>query len=265
MIKLIATDMDGTLLNSKGELPEGFFDTLDELIDRGVIFVAASGRQYYTLADNFGKAKDKMLFVAENGSFVVHNGKELFSKILPKETIMEILEAVNKIPNCFPVVCGKKYGYYKDTNPRFLKELQKYYYNRKQVENFEDIEDDFLKVAIFDLEGSSENSYKKIDKKWKEELQVTVSGQDWVDIFRKDIDKGVAINYLQQKFNITHEETMVFGDYFNDIQMLQNAYHSYVMVNAPEELKKYGRFMARSNDDNGVIEVIEREVLKKDA
>ncbi|WP_160680531.1 Cof-type HAD-IIB family hydrolase [Clostridium sp. C8-1-8] len=265
MIKLIATDMDGTLLNSKGELPEGFFDTLDELADKGVIFVAASGRQYYTLANNFGKAKDKMLFAAENGSFVVHNGEELFSKTLSRDIAMEIVRDVREIDHCHAVVCGKKCAYIESENTLFNKEVEKYYHKMMKVDDLESVEDDILKIAVYDFKGSAENSYKILNEKWGKELQLAVSGQNWLDLGRKDVNKGVAINFLQEKFNITHEETMVFGDYFNDVQMLQNAYHSYVMINAPEELKKYGRFIAKSNDDNGVIDVIEREVLKKDA
>ena len=67
---------------------------------------------------------------------------------------------------------------------------------------------------------------------------------------------------IQQKFGITREETMVFGDYFNDVEMLKAAYHSYAMENAPSGVKKHANFIAKSNIENGVLEVIKEVVLR---
>ena len=85
MIKFIATDMDGTLLNSKKELSPEFYDVFEELKKRDILFAAASGRQYYTLAKEFNDIKDDMLFIAENGTFVVYKGKELVVNGLDRE------------------------------------------------------------------------------------------------------------------------------------------------------------------------------------
>ncbi|GIM28149.1 haloacid dehalogenase [Clostridium polyendosporum] len=265
MIKLIATDMDGTLLNSSGELPKGFFKVLEDLTNRGVMFVAASGRQYATLVENFSKAKDNIMFAAENGSFVVYRGKELFSKTLSNKIAMDIIKDARKIKDCKIVLCGKNSAYIEDDEPKFMEQVNKYYHKNKLVNNLEEVKDEFLKIALYDLKGASQNSNKIMNPKWGEILQVTVSGENWLDLGRSDINKGVAIQFIQDKFGVSHEETMVFGDYFNDIHMLQSAYHSYVMVNAPEGVKKYGRFIAKSNDEDGVVEVIKNKVLKKEA
>ena len=77
MIKLIATDMDGTLLNSKNEIQDGFYEVFNKLEEKGIIFAAASGRQYYNLLKRFEGIEDKMMFIAENGTFVVYKGIEL--------------------------------------------------------------------------------------------------------------------------------------------------------------------------------------------
>lgn len=265
MIKLIATDMDGTLLNSNGELPKNFFETLNDLINKGVIFVAASGRQYHTLADNFGIARDKIMFAAENGSFIIHKGKELFSRCLDREIAMEIIKDARKIEGCNIVLSGKERAYIECNDEEFIEQVNKYYHRNKFVNNLEEVDDKFLKIAIYDLKGSEQNSNKVMAKKWGDILQVTVSGALWLDLGRNDINKGVAIKFLQEKLGIDHDETMVFGDYFNDIDMLKSAYHSYVMLNAPDGVKKYGRHITGSNDDNAVMKVIRKQVLKKEA
>ena len=82
MIKLIATDMDGTLLNSKNEIQDGFYEVFNKLEEKGIIFAAASGRQYYNLLKRFEGIEDKMMFIAENGTFVVYKGKELCCPLL---------------------------------------------------------------------------------------------------------------------------------------------------------------------------------------
>ena len=71
MIKLIATDMDGTLLNSNNQIQEGFYEIFNELQKKEIIFAAASGRQYYNLLERFNGIEDNMMFIAENGTFAL--------------------------------------------------------------------------------------------------------------------------------------------------------------------------------------------------
>ncbi len=79
MIKIIFSDMDGTLLTSQNKLPDGFDETMSELKKRGVIFAPASGRQYFSLLKTFSKYVDEFLFLAENGTLVMHREIEIFS------------------------------------------------------------------------------------------------------------------------------------------------------------------------------------------
>ncbi|MDP4146717.1 MAG: Cof-type HAD-IIB family hydrolase [Bacillota bacterium] len=261
MIKLIASDMDGTLLNEHGKLNEEFFNILDKLKQKGILFVSASGRQYYSLKNKFSKVKDDIIYVAENGSYVIYKGKELSSSILDKDVIEELIKISRQIDGCEIVLCGKKSAYVEKTYPEFITEVEKYYHKYEQVNNFSEIDDDILKFTICDLKGAAENSNKVYSPIFGDKLQITVSGELWLDIINNDVNKGAAIELLQEKFNIKPEETMVFGDYFNDIHMLQSAYHSYAMENAPDGVKKHARFIAKSNAENGVLEVISNKVL----
>ena len=84
-------------------------------------------------------------------------------------------------------------------------------------------------------------------------LEFVVSGGKWIDIMNKGINKGKAIKILQEKFNIDEKNTMVFGDYYNDLTMFKAAHHSYAMGNAPEDVKKHAKFIAESNNKDGCI------------
>ncbi|EJI1394875.1 HAD hydrolase family protein, partial [Vibrio parahaemolyticus] len=96
-IKFIASDMDGTLLDQYGRLDPEFFDLFLQLEEQGILFSAASGRQYYSLRDTFAPIKDRVLYVAENGTLVMYQDKELYSCTIPKAEVAEIVKAAREI------------------------------------------------------------------------------------------------------------------------------------------------------------------------
>ena len=255
MIKLIATDMDGTLLNSKNEIQDGFHDIFDELKEKDIVFAAASGRQYYNLLERFNGYDEHMMFIAENGTFVVYKGKELVVNALDINLARELMKAAKVIDNAYIILCGKKSAYIDSYDERIIKETEKYYARYEIVDDLTKVEDDILKVTICDFSGAEFNSNKYFDE-FRDKAQIAVSGYLWLDITAKGINKGVAIKEVQELLNIKYEETMVFGDYLNDLEMMKSAYHSYAMENAHDDLKRVARFRAKSNDDNGVVHAI---------
>jgi Cof subfamily protein (haloacid dehalogenase superfamily) len=262
MIKLIASDMDGTLLNENGKLPEEFFDVYKSMSSKNVLFAAASGRQYYTLAKDFNSIKDEMVFIAENGAFVVYQNEELYSCYVDPDIVHEVIKAARKIDDVQIMLCGKKAAYVEKTDHELIDQAQKYYARNQVVDDLLDVEDDILKLALYDLKGSANNSNKIIAPLFSEKSNVIVSSEFWLDILNNNVSKGNAIKHIQDKLNINFEETMTFGDYFNDIEMLQNAKHSYAMANAPEDVKKHAKHIAKSNREDGVMHVIKNMLLK---
>ncbi|HAX72311.1 MAG TPA: HAD family hydrolase [Firmicutes bacterium] len=257
MIKFIATDMDGTLLNSKNEIHPSFYETFEKLKQRNIIFAAASGRQYFNLAKRFEAVADDMMFIAENGTFVVYKGEEVFVNALDRQIANELIAIGRQVKEAFVILCGKKAAYIEVNDKKFIAEVEKYYERYEIVENLEVVEDEVLKVTLCDFLGSESNSNHYFND-YKEDLQVTVSGQIWLDITAKGANKGVAINKVRDMFDIAHERAAAFGDYLNDLEMMESVYHSYAMENAHEDLKKVARFSAKSNDENGVVEAIEQ-------
>jgi Cof subfamily protein (haloacid dehalogenase superfamily) len=256
-IKLIATDMDGTLLNSKGELSPSFYPILAALKSRGVYFAAASGRQYFNLEKRFESVKDDVIFVAENGSYVVYQNQELYVQALDREVVQALIKTARNIPNAFAIYCGKKKAYVESNAPELWAQFTKYFERYELVDDLLEVADDeCLKVSMCDLAGSATNSYPHF-KAWEEALQVKVSAGIWLDISHKLATKGKAMNVLQQLHGITVAQTMTFGDYLNDLEMMQQSYYSYAMENAHADIKNAARFRAKSNDENGVLDVLE--------
>lgn len=260
MIKLIATDLDGTLLDEKSEINPEFYNVFKKLREEGVMFSAASGRQYQNLINKFDDIKDDMMFISENGTLVVYKGKEILLNPLDKEIVHEIIETTRTIKGKKIVMSGKKYAYIEDNDNKFVEEVKTYYAKFKEVEDLTKVEGDILKIAIFDFEGA-ENNNEIYFEKFSNKAQVCISGVEWLDLTAKGANKGNAIKEVQKMLNIKYEETMVFGDQLNDVEMMKSAYHSYAMENANDDLKKIARFIAKRNTENGVVDKI-KEVMK---
>lgn len=257
-VKFVVTDMDGTLLNSTYELSKDFLPAFRKMQAKGILFAAASGRQYYNLLNRFETIKNEMVFIAENGSYVVYKGEDMLVEAMEHELTREMLLQARNIPDTYVVLCGKKKAYIENEDPVFISKVKLYYDRFEVVEDLLQVADDqFLKIAICDLAGAETNSFTHFKQK-REILQIKVSGSIWLDISHKLANKGRAMELLQKKHHITIEETMAFGDYLNDLEMMHKAYFSYAMENAHPDIKKVARFLAKSNDANGVMEVLQQ-------
>lgn len=256
-VKLVITDMDGTLLNAEDKVSDRFFELEHQLRHKGVQFVAASGRQYYSIREKLDAIKDEIYIVAENGAFVKHREEELMVKTLDQSACQNFIEIARKIEDAHIVLCGKKHGYVESKNQDFLEHFKEYYRDYKQTEDLTSIEnDDFLKIAIYSFTGSRKNTYPDF-KKFENDFKVKVSGENWLDISNNNTDKGSAIALLQDRLAISKGETMAFGDYDNDLEMLDQAHFSYAMANASDAVKNAARFSTTSNNENGVVRILE--------
>lgn len=256
-IRLVVVDMDGTLLDSEKRLPEGIFDLIDLLDENGVRFAVATGRQYWNIRELFKPVIDKISVLADNGGCTFDCDEYAGAILLPKDRVSAYLDRIKQIDGAWPILCGVKKAYIDHVNDEFLINTAMYYRRFELVEDLADVEEkDIIKIAIYDLEKSQDHCFQDL-KGFSDEVQVKVSGEHWVDMNEKTCNKGVGVRILQDKMGITKDQTMVFGDFLNDSEMMSEATYSYAMANAHPDLKKLANFKAPSNDDNGVVRVIE--------
>ncbi|GHK05223.1 Cof-type HAD-IIB family hydrolase [Streptomyces sp. NPDC003753] len=260
-IRLVVTDMDGTLLDGSGRIPDGLWPLLAELRRRGVLFSPASGRQYATLARQFADADDGMVFVAENGTYVVRDGVELSSDPLDPAVAARVIGTARRLAadgvDVGAVLCGKNSAYVERTDDAFMAEASRYYALLKPVDDLTTVEDEFLKVALFDF-GPVERTTAPALEPLTATHQVVVSGEHWVDIMNRTANKGAALRRLQRDLGITPAQTLAFGDYLNDLEMLDAAEWSFAMTNAHPDVVRRARYLAPPNTENGVLRTITR-------
>lgn len=256
-VRLVALDMDGSLLDEDKRLDPSFWPLLEQLEARGMAVCPASGRQYATLRAQF--ERDDLVYIAENGAYVVRDGVELSSDPLSLTTARAIVTAMRTASvgglDLGTVVCGKRSAYVERHDDAFLDQVRPYYARLEIVSDLLAVDDEVLKVAVYDFESSERGAGRALAP-FDEADRVVVSGLHWVDVMSRTADKGAALRQVQAALGVTREQTMAFGDYFNDVGMLAAAGWSFAMDNGHPDVRALARFVAPANTRNGVVRTI---------
>ena len=259
MIKLIACDMDGTLLDSKKRLPQNFHETIQKLYDMGVMFCVASGRQYAALRRDLEALVPYIYFICENGALVMHKDQQVLIDPMDAADLYDVVTACRHLERVFPVVCCADRGMLESTaDPAFIRETCIHYPSASVVDDLAEYCDltDVCKVAFYDDGDAQTHELPVLQEKLSSRLEVILSGPHWVDIMKPGVSKGKAMRRLQEMLGIKPEECMAFGDYLNDYELLESVGESYAMANSHPKLLAMAKYIAPSNDDNGVMRVI---------
>lgn len=259
-IKLIATDLDGTLLSSEKEVPAGFEEWV--CAHPEIKTVIASGRQYYNIRKLFPKAADRMIYLAENGGMVVENDKVIYANTIKEEDVIDCIARFQEKEGHVLILCGEKSAYMCHASEDAERNAHMYYEKLKFVEDLRDCvrEDNMIKIAVFFEEYDADTYYRSMEKV-HERLNVVLSGECWIDIANKEVCKGAALRFLQERFSISADECMAFGDFLNDESMLMQCTESYAMCNGHPLLKEKAKYIAQSNDKDGVMQILRTKFL----
>ena len=263
MVRLIATDIDGTLV--KESTPEIYPEILDFIkawTDQGGYFCVASGRQYYSIAHMFNQVADRLVYVAENGAHVRYRNRDILVKEMRREYVEQIMAQLRGYYNtCDVVVSSSEGSLLESKNEKFLKFFREGYRNKYRI--VEDVlaeKTDILKIAIY-----SEGSIRSLGEsvlipQWQDKVKTCMAGEEWVDFMDASVDKGNALRVVQDYLGVAAEETMAFGDNDNDIGLLTAAGESYAVENARDSVKARAKHVCPSYHEKGVYQVL-RELL----
>lgn len=239
-IKFIASDLDGTLLlNGAQKVSEKLIPLVKRLKDEGIIFCAASGRQYPNLRRLFGEVADDMMYICENGSVIIYKDKLLDKTPMDVELGREIIRAITGVKQCEVLVSGERTSYLKPKTDAYLVRMRDIVKNDIcLVDDLENIGEDYVKISVYDPTGidNTEDYFLNV---FKGRAQSCVSGKQWLDYTAQGVNKGSAIKTIQRLMNFEKDECIAFGDNFNDIEMFQVVGHPIVMKQAVDKVKDY--------------------------
>lgn len=264
MIKLIASDMDGTLLDDRKQLPPDFYETIDALCEKGVRFTIASGRTYAAVEHLFPEEyRAKLDYICDNGAYIVHDGKVADITPLDRGTFEEFVAAAQEIGGLKLLVCAVGGTYHLSDSPEFNAEVAKFYKNHIECDDLLSVQDTIYKLAVCDMQGAQQRGKPALDAIFGDRLNIQVSGPIWMDVMAAGVSKGAALKKLTDILGVHRSEVMAFGDYYNDTDMLQTAGVSFAMANGNDYIKSICTNIADSNNNGGVTKAIREFVLNE--
>lgn len=289
MYKLVAIDIDGTLLNSYGEVSQRNKDAIRKAINKGIQIILTSGRMPKAIMPIANQINANKYIISGNGAAIydIENKVNIYQNYMKKEKILEIIDICD-INSMFYSIYTNNVIIAKSLNYNIL------YYNSENKKNPEDKKikmnittdiynyvkeysgDDFLKVTICDgnqiVFNSSINKLKKIKgidilevahmsrkiiKHGTEECPIEYF---YTEISNKNVNKWTAIEKLIEKLNIKKEEVIAIGDNVNDQEMLKNAGLGIAMGNSSPNVKKTADYVVSNNNESGVAEAFEKYI-----
>ncbi len=250
-IKFIASDLDGTLLlNGAQKVSEELIPLIKKLNEKGIIFCAASGRQYPNLRRLFGEAADELMYICENGSVIIYKDRLIGKTPMDVTLGREIIRAITGVEQCEVLVSGERTSYLKPKTESYLIRMRDIVRNDiVLVDDLEHIAEDYVKISVYDPTGIA-NSQEYFLSAFEGRAQSCVSGKQWLDYTAQGVNKGSAIRTIQKIMGFKPEECMAFGDNFNDIEMFQSVGYPVVMRQAVPEVKSHAEYVTDRVEDS---------------
>ena len=266
MIKLVAIDMDGTLLNSKKELLEEtkqYFKDFHKK-ETETLLVLCTGRPETGIRPylkDLGYLEENHYIISQNGANIYESrtGKRVMDAFLDSAAIQKWIE-LGKKHGISVMGAGVDYYYCFDQEPTEWMEFDVKLVSGKlkRIPTKESLNTDFYKILLMGDEEQLNEFETFIPQEWRDEFYVVRSQKYLVEVLTKGVNKAFGLEKLAQKLNILPSEIAAIGDAANDIEMLEYAGLAIAMGNASEEVKAIADIVTDTNENNGVIKAIDK-------
>lgn len=265
MIKLIATDMDGTLLNKEHKLSTKNKEAIIDIQKKGVKFVLASGRATTAIlpfADELELEKYEGYLISYNGGQIInYKTKEiLFHEYMDEKFVKLIFEEAKKYNVSFIAYINEIiYVYKRDKYSQVEIDLTGMKY--EDIENLDNLDlTKVVKCMLITEDKKAEIINNELQEKYGKEIFVVRSSPIFVEFMNKGIDKGSTLVKLLELLKINKENVIGAGDNYNDITLLENVGVPVAVSNAVEDLKKIAVYISKNNDSDAMEDIIQRYV-----
>lgn len=251
-VKLIASDMDGTLLDENGQVPPETFDLILALRERGVRFVVSSGRRYDRLCDFFSPVKDRMDFVASNGAQVFAAGVQIDREVYSHLAIRRLAKTVAMFPNMHLALFDRTKSYLLDDEDKFVREVDKDLPNVERIYELPSPQVSIIKASIFCDDGNVMDNAYVLQRELGGLFTFAPSGSSYIDAMQPGISKASGIAQVMEYHGIDASEVMAFGDAMNDYEIIRFVGTGCAMANGRPALRAVADRVIGSNIEHAV-------------
>ena len=257
-VRLIASDLDGTLLlNGAQTLRPETCGLIEQLMARGIVFVAASGRQLANLRRLFAPIADKIGFLCENGGSAYYRNKKIHQELMDQALAAEIIDAGLQMPDLEIAISGQQYSYICPHTPDFYGYMKDTIdFDVAVIPDLKRPPEPILKVSMHAAGGDWHEDYWQ--SRFGSRCKVVSSGNNWIDLMPSCVNKAYGLEKLADALGIPMASVLALGDNDNDREMLQAVGFPASMDSAKPEIRALAAFTMDT------VENLFREMLKKE-
>lgn len=267
MYKLVAIDVDGTLVNDDKKLTQKTINSIKNAIQRDIKIVISSARSFNRLKnylEQLDLMKDKQYTICFNGAVIIENKNQnvLLSNNFKVDDIWELINIANKFDT--PIFLYSMNNVFAEEVPKIIQNSKNFKNIKLDLVKFETIdynENIIYKIIFVNNYDNIAKIRKQIPKELYEKFEITSSMPERIEFVKKGITKSNSLQFICKECNIKRSEVIAIGDADNDIDMINFAGLGVAMGNAQNLLKEKANYITRSNNDDGVADVIEKYIL----
>lgn len=251
MIKLIASDMDGTLLDENQEVPPETYELIHALREKGIHFAASSGRRYDLLRRHFGPVADEIDYVAANGAQVLVGGKLIDQETYSPAALRRLREVVRVFDMLHLAVFDRKQTYLLSDVFKYKRELDKELPNPVRVSELPAPDVNIIKASVYCEDNPMDMAYV-LTRELGDDFVFAPSGRAWIDVMQRGVSKATGIRQVIDAHGLTPDEVMAFGDSMNDYEILRMVGDGVAMGNGRYAIRQIANRVIGTNKEHSV-------------
>lgn len=247
MINFVVSSLEDTLI-SDGQLkvPEETIHLILELKKNGVQFAVATGRSYDAVRPMFGRAKNDIVYICNDGGVIIYQDKVISKTPIDRLVCLDVASELEKDIRYKLIFAGERGVMINTHDIDFINYLKDMGMESEYIKDIKAIHGDVTKITICAKNGLDEESYEHFYTKWSGKANVAVSNPEQAYVTGQYVTKGNAVALVQHLYGISEEDTVVFGGGYSDIDMFQHSYFSYAMQFADAQVRRAAKHIAEN-------------------
>ena len=257
MIRLVVSSLENIIeLNDKREVSEDILDLIVRLKEKDIKFAIATAQNYDSVKDIFGRLKNDIIYICNDGGVVIYQDKVISKTPIDRLVCLGVADELGEDRSYKLLLSGERNAVLLKANSTFERRLKKKGIVPEFVSSTQEMSGDITKITIFKDKGFTEAEYSHFIEKWGNRAHISASDETQAFVTGQYVTKGMALAVVQHIFDISEEDTVVFGTNFSDIDMYDHSYFGYAMMNSAAQVRDSAQHIAESV--NMIIEDILR-------